>query len=261
LHTQSPRANAGRVRGRLSGSLHGRHILVTGAGSGMGLAIARRFAAEGAKLGLIDVNAAGLRLAARGTTSLGYRADVSSESEVKKLVADAARKLGGIDGIINAAGIYERMAFADITLESWQRMLAVNLTGPYLLIRAALPHLKRNKSATVVNIASTGFLKPGAMMSHYVATKGGLIGLTRALAVDLAPKIRVNAICPGMIITGITRALYGKEKELRKLASTRTALQRIGEPEEIADAALWLTAGASFTTGSIVTVDGGSTYY
>jgi NAD(P)-dependent dehydrogenase (short-subunit alcohol dehydrogenase family) len=227
----------------------------------MGMAIARRFAAEGAKLALLDVNAKGLATAARGTRSQVYLCDVSSESQVTKTVRDAAKAMGGMDGVVNAAGIYDRAEFEGVTPARWHRMLGVNLTGPYLVIRSALPYLSKNRTASIVNISSTGYIRPGPGMSHYVATKGGLVGLTRALALELGPRIRVNAICPGMIVTGITRALYSTEKQLRSIAKTRNALQRIGEPEEIADATLWLTAGASFTTGAIVTVDGGSTYY
>ena len=245
-----------------AGALAGRRILVTGAGSGMGMAIAERFAAEGAALGLLDVNEKGLKKAARRSGAFAQTCDVSSPKEVASFVKRAARALGGIDGIINAAGIYERIAFDRITPEKWQRMLAVNLTGPYLLCYSALKHLRRAKRATIVNIASTGFLKPGPGMTHYVSAKGGLIGLTRALSIELAPKVRVNAICPGMIRTGITRPLYATEKDLEQAAASRILVQRIGEPEEIAQAALFLSSEASsFVNGTIVTVDGGSSFY
>jgi 3-oxoacyl-[acyl-carrier protein] reductase len=245
-----------------AGALAGRRILVTGAGSGMGMAIAERFAAEGAALGLIDVNEKGLKQVARRTGALAVKCDVSSRSEVDAFVRAAARELGGIDGLVNAAGIYDRIPFDKITPERWQRMLGVNLTGPYLLCYSALPHLRRAKKATIVNIASTGFIRPGPGMAHYVSTKGGLIGLTRALALELAPKIRANAICPGMIRTGITRALYATEKQLEEMAASRILAGRIGEPDEIAQTALFLSSDASsFVNGTIITVDGGATFY
>jgi NAD(P)-dependent dehydrogenase (short-subunit alcohol dehydrogenase family) len=247
---------------KAAGALAGRRIVVTGASSGMGLAIAERFAAEGAALALIDVNERILKEVGKRTGALALKCDVSSHKEVAAFVQRAARALGGIDGIVNAAGIYDKLPFDKITPERWQRMLGVNLTGPYLLVYSALPHLRRAKRATIVNIASTGFIRPGPGMAHYVSTKGGLVGLTRALALELAPKIRANAICPGMIRTGITRALYPTEKQLEQVAASRILAGRIGEPDEIAQAALFLTSDASsFVNGTIVTVDGGSTFY
>ena len=244
------------------GALAGRRIVVTGAGSGMGRAIARLFADEGAALALLDVNEKNLKEVAKKTGAFARRVDISQEKEGAAFVKQAAKELGGIDGIVNAAGIYDRVPFAKINSERWHRILGVNLHGPYYLCFAALPHLQREKKATIVNISSTGFLKPGPGMTHYVASKGGLIGLTRALALELAPKVRVNAICPGMIRTALTKALYDSEKDLEKTASSRILAGRIGEPEEIAKSALFLSSDASsFVNGTIVTVDGGATFY
>lgn len=249
-------------KNKTKGALAGRRIIVTGAGSGMGRAIAKLFAAEGASLALLDVNEKGLRPVAKSTGAFARRVDISSDSEVAAFVKEAARELAGIDGLVNAAGIYDRIPFGKITPERWHRVLAVNLNGPYYLCYRALPFLKREKKATIVNISSTGFLRPGPGMTHYVASKGGLIGLTRALAIELAPKVRVNAICPGMIRTALTRALYPTEKALEQRAAGAILAGRIGEPEDIAQSALYLTSDASsFVNGTIVTVDGGATFY
>ena len=253
------------------GALSGRRIVVTGAGSGMGRAIAERFAAEGAQLALTDINDKALKSVARRCGAFAVAAEVSSEQEIAAFITQSARELGGIDGIINAAGIYENLPFGKITPAKWQRVLAVNLTGPYLVCYHALPHLRRANlrgkhlregQATIVNISSTSFHNPFPGMTHYASSKAGLIGLTRSLAIELAPAVRVNAICPGTIRTALTRALYPNEKALEKAAAARTPAGRIGEPEDLAEAALFLTSAASsFISGTIVTVAGGSVFY
>jgi NAD(P)-dependent dehydrogenase (short-subunit alcohol dehydrogenase family) len=245
-----------------AGRLAGRRILVTGASSGMGRAIAKLFAAEGAKLTLVDWNGAGVKKVARDADALAITADVSSPSEVEAFVAEAARRMGGLDGIVNAAGIYSRVPVAEVTPEVWHKIMDVNLTGPFMICRAAERHLQRARGATIVNISSIGPLKPTKDMIAYVASKGGMIALSRALAVEFAPRIRVNTICPGTILTAITEPLYPTLAELRAVASGNTALQRIGEPEEIAHAALFLTTPeSSYVTGIVVAVDGGRSFY
>ena len=228
----------------------------------MGRAIAYLFAAEGAKLALLDLHGDGLREVADATSSLGIETDVSSEKAVNAAVERAATDMGGLDGIVNAAGIYARIPLGELTSELWHKTIAVNLTGPFLICRAALPHLQKAERATIVNIASTGALQPTVGQTAYVSSKGGLIGLSRALAAELGPNIRVNTICPGMIRTGITETLYPDPKTLDQVAASRSALQRIGTADEIAHAALFLTSQeSSYTTGTIITVDGGKTYY
>ena len=247
---------------RSAGALAGRRIVVTGAGSGMGRAIAKRFAAEGARLALTDMNDRGLKAVARSCGAFGFAADVSSQEQVAEFIAQAAREMKGIDGIVNAAGIYENIKFGQLTPAKWQRMIAVNLTGPYLVCYSAVPHLRRAKSATIVNISSTSFQVPFPGMAHYASSKGGVIGLTRALSIELAPAVRVNAICPGTIRTSLTRALYPTEKALESAAAGRTPAGRIGEPEDIAEAALFLSSAASsYISGTIVTVAGGGIFH
>jgi NAD(P)-dependent dehydrogenase (short-subunit alcohol dehydrogenase family) len=188
--------------------LENRRILVTGAASGMGLAIARLFTQEGAAIAMLDRNEAGVQDLAKEIGAMAFACDVSDRASVDAIVATAGAALGGIDGIINAAGILIAKQFDDLDPESWDRMLAVNLTGPYNIVHAAMPHLRAAPSATIVNIASVGGLMPMAGMAGYAASKAGLAMFTKCLAFDLGPNIRANTICPGVIKTEMTRYLW-----------------------------------------------------
>jgi len=242
--------------------LTGRRILVTGAASGMGRAIAELFDAEGAKLALVDRSAEALAVVAEPLEALALAIDVSSETEVADAVARAAAALGGLDGIVNAAGIYKAIPFGDLTTADWRRYLDVNLTGPFLICSAALPHLRAAGGGTIVNIGSIGAMQPTPGQAAYAASKGGLSSFTKALAAELGKDgIRANLIAPGMIHSGITHALYTPEAA-EAVAATRTALPRMGQPEEIATAALFLTSeDSSYVNGTTVTVDGGRAYH
>ncbi|PXA82846.1 3-oxoacyl-ACP reductase [Nostoc sp. 3335mG] len=242
----------------MSGRLDGRKILVTGAASGMGRAIARRFAQEGAGLALLDRNADGVAAVAGEVGAQGYGCDVSDRAQVADVVGRAGDALGGLDGIVNAAGILDITTFADLKPESFDRMVAVNLTGPYNVIHAALPRLQAAEKATIVNIASVSGLMPMDGTSGYSASKAGLIMLTRCLGLDLGPKIRTNAICPGVIKTEMTRYIWDGNPEHSARAADRTALKRLGEVEDVAGAALFFsTEDSGFTTGAWLPVDGG----
>jgi NAD(P)-dependent dehydrogenase (short-subunit alcohol dehydrogenase family) len=241
----------------MTGKLDGRRILITGAASGMGRAIAELFAAEGASLALLDRNGDGVADTARGLGASSYRCDVSSLAEVEQTVRTAAGALGGLDGVVNAAGVLVMKMFEELDPESFATMLAVNLTGPFNIIRSALPQLRQAPSATVVNVASVSAYMPLPGSSGYSATKGGLIMLTKCLALELGPNIRVNAICPGVIRTEMTRYIW-ENPEHNARASDRTALKRLGNPEDVARAALFLSSQDSdFSTGTEITVDGG----
>lgn len=244
------------------GRLRGRRILVTGAASGMGRSIAQLFAREGAGLALLDRTADALAAVAEPLGALALAVDVSSESEVVTAVERAAAVLGGLDGVVNAAGVYQAISLADTSYDQWRRFIDINLTGPYLVCRAALAHLKAAGGGTIVNISSNGALLPHPNQSAYVASKGGLSAFTKALAAELGPdNIRANVICPGMIHSGITHALYTPEQG-EVVAASRMAMGRMGQPEEIATTTLFLTsADSAYITGSIVTVDGGRAYY
>lgn len=239
--------------------LAGRRIVVTGAASGMGKAIAILFAHEGAKLALLDVRHEPLEEMAAGIGGVSLCADVSSQDEVAKAIALANDAMGGLDGLVNAAGILHTASIADTEPVDWRRLHDVNLFGPYLVCRAALPVLRENDEATIVNIASLGGIRTPPMMASYAAAKAGLIAFTEGLAIELAPRIRANSICPGIIRTPMTDALWaGRGDEPEPSMELRVGLGRKGTPMEVAYLALFLTGRESaFINGQAIVIDGG----
>ncbi|MCB2059040.1 MAG: SDR family NAD(P)-dependent oxidoreductase [Novosphingobium sp.] len=246
------------MRGELlAGKLDGRRILITGAASGMGREIARLFAGEGAQLALLDRDEDGLRETAGGSGMAVHVCDVVDRPAIGKVVAEAGTALGGLDGVVNAAGILDIVQFDDLEPESWDRMLAVNLTGPFNVVKAALPFLRREEMATIVNIASVSALMPMAGTAGYSASKAGLAMFTKCLAFDLGPKIRANSICPGVIVTPMTHYIQDNPEHAQR-AADRVALKRLGQVEDVARAALFFsTEESGFTTGIELPVDGG----
>ena len=241
----------------MAGRLQGRRILVTGAASGMGRAIAEKFAIEGAGLALLDLNSEGVQAVADKLGAVGYACDVSDRDAVNAVVIKAGQALGGIDGVVNAAGILTIEPFGVLEPKSWDRMLAINLTGPFNVVYAALPMLRAATSATIVNIASTSALMPMAGTTGYSASKAGLAMFTKCLGFDLGPDIRANSICPGVIKTEMTRYLW-ENPEHSERAVERVALKRLGLPDDVARAALFFsTEDSGFTTGTELPVDGG----
>ena len=241
--------------------LEGRKIIVTGAASGMGRAIAQLFAQNGAQQFLLDVNDDGL--SALGLENAGTMAtDMAEPSQIDAAVARAAETMGGIDGVVNAAGILRIIPFEETDPETYHHVLAVNLHGPYHLCRAALPHLKQAPSATIVNISSTaGFIAPEGM-SAYAASKAGLLGLTRVLAAELGPKIRVNAIAPGVINTAMTQAMVQGSVSAVEEMGQKSSMHRAGTPGEVAELTMFLSSQrSSFITGTTTAIDGGATWH
>jgi NAD(P)-dependent dehydrogenase (short-subunit alcohol dehydrogenase family) len=239
----------------MPGRLQGRRILITGAASGIGQRTAELFAGEGAALTLLDCDRKRLASVARETGGTAVEADVTQEPSVTHAVEKGASAMGGIDGVVNAAGIVIHGSVLDVGLADWKLVLDVNLTGTYIVVRCCLPWLAKAPFATIVNIASgQGLLPNNPGMTAYAASKGGVVNLTRALAAELAPSIRVNSVCPGMVDTPMTAGL---ERDL-----DRYALGRIAEPLEIAQAILFLTSTeSSFVTGAALAVDGGRTFH
>ena len=179
--------------------LENRKILVTGGASGIGRATCELFAREGAAVAVID------RDAARIGTARAIAADVSDPASVARAVREAAQVLGGLDGLVNAAGVFINRGLMETTTDEWNTTIAVNLTGTFLCVQTAVPFLRQADRATVVNIASgVGLLPTGGGSTAYVASKGGVIAMTRTLAAELAPAIRVNAVCPGAVETPMT---------------------------------------------------------
>jgi NAD(P)-dependent dehydrogenase (short-subunit alcohol dehydrogenase family) len=245
----------------MTGRLEGRRILVTGAASGMGREIAGLFSTEGAALALLDRNEEGLAQVAAAIGARAHLCDVSSVADAAAAVKAAVDGLGGLDGIVNAAGVLVIKPFEELEPESWHKMLGVNLGGPYNIIRAALQALRQAQQGTIVNIASVSSYVPMPGSSGYSASKGGLVMFTKCLALELGPRIRCNAVCPGVVRTEMTRYLW-ENPEHSQRAADRTALKRLGNPEDVAYAALYLTSPESgFTTGTEITVDGGFSWH
>jgi NAD(P)-dependent dehydrogenase (short-subunit alcohol dehydrogenase family) len=247
-------ANAAINKERLTG----RRVLITGAASGMGRAMAYRFAAEGAATGLLDLNEEALAAVAKETGGKHVAVNLTDAVGVAAAVAELADSLGGIDGVVNAAGILRTIPFEETDEATWQLVHEVNVFAPARLCRLALPHLRAaGRPASIVNVASLGGLRPNPQMSAYAASKGGLIAFTKVLALELAP-IRANAICPGFIRTAMTDQMYEDRPEGPTATLAKLALGRAGDADEVATLAAFLTSDeASFITGAAMTVDGG----
>ena len=241
----------------------GRRVIVTGAASGIGKAIAQLFREEGAKLALIDMSEDALGEVARNLDAAAILLDLADASAIEDAVARAADAMHGIDGIVNCAAYARGGPIETMTNEILGRFIAVNLTAPYILCRAALPHLREAEGATIVNIASGQGLLPSPNNTAYAATKGGLIAFSKGLASELAPKIRVNSLCPGVTNTPMAEALFKDYANPNDAPFVQQyALRRIAEPIEIARGALYLScADSSYVTGITLPVDGGRTFH
>jgi NAD(P)-dependent dehydrogenase (short-subunit alcohol dehydrogenase family) len=254
-------------RMQLSGRVAGKVALVTGGASGIGRAAALLFACEGAAIGLADVNAdAGQRVADEIVESGGLAffepVDVTRAAGCRRLVERAIREFGRIDILFNNAGIIRRATVLDLSEEDWDRVMAVNVKSIFLLSREVIPHMQKAGGGTIINTASGWGVAGGSRAAAYCASKGAVVLLTKAMAIDHGPqKIRVNCICPGDTDTGMLREeaqQLGEENSHFLAESAKRPLGRVGTPEEIAQAALYLASDASsFVTGTALVVDGG----
>lgn len=246
---------------QLQGRLAGRRIVVTGAASGIGRAVAEVFVLAGARVAALDQRLPPGLEAGDQSAMLSLQADITDAQAVERAVARAAEAFGGIDGIVNAAGIANTDWADEVTLDDWRRVLEVNLTGTFTVCRACLPHLRTAGGGTIVNLSSGQGLQPFKQRSAYAASKAGVIAMSKCIAMEWAPLVRVNTICPGAVDTPMVRGGYSPEL-LREQVAPRYALGRIGEPREIALAALYLSsAESSFVTGIVLAVDGGRSYH
>lgn len=241
--------------------------LVTGAASGMGLSTARAFAEAGAAVVLADVNEAAVHAAANDLKAAGHQVlavvcDVSDETQVKDLVERTVAEFGRLDAAFNNAGIQSPVAeTADASGTDFDRVIGVNLRGVWNCMKYELQQMRRQGSGSVVNCSSLGGLVGIAARGVYHASKHGVIGLTKSAALECAPQgIRVNAICPGIVATPMVTGMLETQPEAMEALLKEQPIGRLGKPEEIASAVLWLCSpGAAFVIGHALAVDGGYT--
>jgi 3-oxoacyl-[acyl-carrier protein] reductase len=241
-------------------------VLVTGAGSGIGRAIAQVFAEEQARVAVTDLDFSSASKVAEGIMATGgcakaWALDVSKAEDAQRVTDDVGSHFGGIDVLVNNAGVGGIFkAIDEVGFDAlWDKMVDVNLTSLQRMIRLSLPYLRKSAAGRVLNIASTEALGSTSRGSAYAASKAGVVGLTRALAVEFGREgITVNAICPGPTETPMTS--FMPPQAAKQFVDTRTALRRWGKPEEVAHMALCLSMpGAAFVTGTAIPVDGGLT--
>ena len=241
--------------------------LITGAAAGMGLATAQAFADAGAAVVLADfnenaVNAAAQKLASAGHKALAVRCDVSDDAQVAALVQRTVAEFGRLDAAFNNAGVMAHIApTADSSREDWDRVIGINLRGVWSCMKHELRQMERQGSGAIVNNASVGALTGNPGIASYIASKHGVVGLTRTAALEYIKRgIRVNAVNPGLIDTQIARdVVQGDEQAYAEIAEN-VPIGRAGRPEEIASTVLWLCSpAASYVVGHALTVDGGMT--
>jgi len=255
------------ARSETNGVLAGRVAIVTGAASGIGRATAELFGLEGAQVLLADIDRVAGEAAAREIEAAGGRAifepaDVTQDADARRLVERARREFGALHVLVNSAGIIRRATIIEIEESEWDRVLAVNVKSVFLLSRYGIPVMAESGGGSIINVASGWGLAGGPRAAAYCASKGAVVLLTKAMAIDHgARNIRVNCVCPGDTDTPMLRSEARQigEPEAEFLAgAARRPLGRLGTPQEIAQAILFLAGGASsFMTGAAVVVDGG----
>src|SRR5467141_1422124 len=248
-------------------SFENKVALVTGASSGMGLATAQAFAEAGAAVVLADVKDEAVRKAAEQLVSEGHRAlaircDVSDDAQVEQMVERTVSEFGRLDAAFNNAGVMARIVpTADSTREEWDRVIGINLRGVWSCMKYELRQMERQGSGAIVNNASVGALTGNPGIGSYIASKHGVVGLTRTAALEyIKHGIRVNAVNPGLIDTQIARDVVSGDEQAYDELAKHVPIGRAGRPEEIASAVLWLcSSAASYVVGQALTVDGGMT--
>ena len=247
--------------------LENKKAIVTGGAGGIGRATSLALAAEGAAVAVVDLNAEAAEAVAQeiraaGGTAIAIAADVASESDIERVVATSLQELGGVNVVFNNAGIIRRTTAVETTVEEWDRVFGVNVRSIFLMCKHIVPIMEAAGGGSIINTGSGWGLKGGGQALSYCASKGAVVNMTRALAIDHGPQgIRVNSVNPGDVNTGMLR------DEARQLSQDADAflaeaadrpLQRMGEPREVAAAVVWLASDdSSYVTGSALVVDGG----
>jgi NAD(P)-dependent dehydrogenase (short-subunit alcohol dehydrogenase family) len=258
-----------RVTERAGLRLAGQRAIVTGAASGIGLAIARKLLGEGVRVALSDLRDDALADACRdlGSDARGFPCDVGDESSVSRMIDEAGAWLGGLDTVVTSAGIVRSGSTVDLSLETWELVLRINLTGTFLVLKHCLGPLRRNGGGSIITVGSVSSLVAAGRTCAYDAAKGGVLQLTRAIAVENAPHgIRANCVLPGIVRTPLAAnsiQLYGEmDTNVLGLPATRVKIpmERVADPAEIAGVVAFLASSeASFMTGAAIAVDGGYT--
>jgi meso-butanediol dehydrogenase / (S,S)-butanediol dehydrogenase / diacetyl reductase len=238
--------------------LKSKRVLITGGASGIGAATAARFLEEGSAVCVLDRDAEALKKIQQELPGLAalLDADVSNLKQVQAAYAEAIRRMGGVDVVVNNAGISIRHRFLDITPEEWDKVIAVNLTGVFYVAQTAAKHMMEQGSGVILQTASTNGIMGYPFYADYNATKAGVIELTKSMALELAPKVRVCAVAPGYVLTPMQRAEYADA--MLDEVNRKIPLRRHAQPEEIAALFAFLASDdAQFITGHVYTCDGG----
>jgi NAD(P)-dependent dehydrogenase (short-subunit alcohol dehydrogenase family) len=247
------------------GSLEGKVAVVTGAGQGIGRAIADGLAAEGARIVVADLRGAE-EAAARYPDGVGLTVDVSDEAQVARLVDETIHRCGGLDVLVNNAGLYASLAmrpFTEIPLEEWRQVMDVNVASMFLASRAAVPAMRERGGGSVVNISSGTPFRGVPFLLHYVTSKGAIVAFTRALAKELGRDgIRVNCVAPGFTMSDGVKEHPEVIQQLRDVSIAARTIQRDQEPEDVVGAVVYLAGpAASFVTGQTIVIDGGQYFH
>ncbi len=241
--------------------MHGlkdKRVLITGGAGGIGLETARRFLAEGARVALLDLDPAACQRAREILPSLSgiLLADVSDAKQVARAFGELDALFGGLDVLINNAGISIRHAFLDITPKEWRKVIEVNLNGVFYVAQQAARRMWAGAGGVILNMGSTNGLTGYHYYADYNASKAGVIELSRSMALELGPKVRINAVCPGFIMTPMQEAEY--TPEMRRAFEVKVPLQRLGKPEDVAALFVFLASDeAAFISGQTFVIDGG----